>query len=94
MNERKWLRATLLILSVPIVMIIGCDDRFRYPCQDPANWDKDECKRPICEVTRTCPEQIFKGTPDPVTGKLTTPGMPPVQACSAQVVQGVECAKQ
>lgn len=40
--------------------LVGCTDRFRYPCQDPDNWENAECKKPICEVTRTCPEMILK----------------------------------
>jgi hypothetical protein len=42
------------------VILSGCSQQFRYPCQDPANWDKAECKRPICEVNRDCPDHIFK----------------------------------
>jgi len=38
----------------------GCDDRFRYPCQDPKNWEKDECKPPICTATVTCPDDLTK----------------------------------
>jgi hypothetical protein len=44
-----------------VVLLAGCGQQFRYPCQDPANWDKDECKRPICEVNRDCPDHIFEG---------------------------------
>ena len=38
----------------------GCEQAFRYPCQDPANWGNLECQRPICEVNRDCPDLIFK----------------------------------
>ena len=31
---------------------------YRYPCQDPANWEKDECKPPICTVNGACPEDL------------------------------------
>lgn len=34
------------------------DGSYRYPCQDPANWDKDECKPPICTVNGACPEDL------------------------------------
>jgi hypothetical protein len=34
-----------------LVALTGCADRFRYPCQDPANTNKTECQ---CEQgTRT-----------------------------------------
>lgn len=39
---------------------VGCSDRFRYPCQDPSNWDKTDCKRPVCAVTSTCPDQLTR----------------------------------
>jgi hypothetical protein len=44
-----------------IVLLAGCSQQFRYPCQDPENWDKPECKLPICEVNRDCPQHIFEG---------------------------------
>ena len=46
------------ILSVLLVALTGCEDRFRYPCQDPQNWEKAECKPPICSATATCPDQL------------------------------------
>ena len=42
-----------------ILSLGGCEDRFRYPCHDPHNWDKPECQSPQCDVTQTCPEHIF-----------------------------------
>lgn len=48
----------VLIFSL---LLAGCEARYRYPCQNPENWDKDFCKKPICEVSRDCPEHIFKG---------------------------------
>lgn len=40
----------------------GCeyDGNFRYPCQDPVNWQKDECKPPICTANGACPEDLVK----------------------------------
>jgi hypothetical protein len=54
----KWLG---LLILLPLMLAIFGGDRFRYPCQDPDNWDKKECTKPTCEVTRTCPEHILKG---------------------------------
>ena len=31
---------------------------FRYPCQDPANWENAECNPPICETTGTCSRDL------------------------------------
>ena len=45
-------------LSILLVLLTGCEDRFRYPCQNPVNWENTECKPPICTATGTCPEQL------------------------------------
>lgn len=47
-------------LSILLVLLTGCDDKFRYPCQDPRNWDNLDCKPPVCVATGTCPEQLVK----------------------------------
>lgn len=41
-----------------ITLLAGCQDRYRYPCQDPAMWDKPVCKKPICSSSYTCPDQL------------------------------------
>ena len=48
------------ILSVLLVALTGCDDRYRYKCQDPLNWQNTECKPPICTAAGTCPEMLIK----------------------------------
>jgi hypothetical protein len=37
----------------------GWDGNFRYPCQDPANWEKAECVPPICEASETCTKDLI-----------------------------------
>jgi hypothetical protein len=68
MNDRKlfWLLGVLIILPIGLAAFGG--DQFRYPCQDPTNWDKPICQKPQCDVTRTCPEHVFKGGRDPRLG--------------------------
>ena len=68
MNDKKLFKWVILLLLMPIGLAYFGGDRFRYPCQDPANWDKEMCKKPLCDVTRTCPEHIFKGGRDPRLG--------------------------
>ena len=46
-------------LSILLVLLTGCEDRFRYPCQDPQNWEAPDCKPPVCTVTGTCPDQLI-----------------------------------
>ena len=83
---------------IPVLVVLGglsfCSkshDQFRYPCQNPANWDKDFCKMPICDVTRTCPEHIFKGQRDPRLGPL--PDTSKIVADTPKQSKGVECGK-
>lgn len=40
------------------MMLVGCEERYRYPCQDPHNWDKEYCKKPFCSGNGTCPEDL------------------------------------
>lgn len=68
MHDHKLVKWLFLLLLGPVALAVFSGDRFRYPCQDPANWDKDICKLPLCDVTRTCPEHIFKGQRDPRLG--------------------------
>lgn len=51
----------LLVLSASL-LLVGCQERYRYPCQDPANWGSEQCTKPLCEVSQTCPSDIFKDT--------------------------------
>ena len=60
MNDRYLFRLTLAVLCLPVVIAAGCQERYRYPCQDPANWETAQCQKPLCEVHRQCPDLIFK----------------------------------
>lgn len=68
MNDKKLLKWLALLVVLPIALAVFGGDRFRYPCQDPENWDKEICQKPQCDVTRTCPEHVFKGGRDPRLG--------------------------
>jgi hypothetical protein len=99
-NDVKLVRWLFLLLLLPLCLAYFSGDRFRYPCQDPKNWDKDFCKMPICDVTRTCPEHIFKGQRDPRLGPPKDgPTQTPTQnfaapnTCAAQPTQGANCGK-
>lgn len=83
-NDRKLFLALLILLALPLTLAIFGGDRFRYPCHDPRNWDKEMCQKPLCDVTRTCPEHIFKGQRDPRLG-------PPETRTDGQICQA--CAQ-
>jgi hypothetical protein len=46
----------ILLLSLPF--IVGCQERYRYPCQDPENWSLKQCQKPYCSANGTCPEDL------------------------------------
>ena len=98
MDDKKLVKWLGLLLLLPLTLAIFSGDRYRYPCQDPANWDKDICKMPLCDVNRTCPEHIFKGQRDPRLGppkdepnKTSTTPNPVVGI--GPVSQGANCGK-
>jgi len=53
------IRMALAVLALPVVIISACQDRYRYPCQDPEMWNTEQCQKPACEISRSCPEHIF-----------------------------------
>lgn len=46
------------LLLISLLMLCGCDDRYRYFCQDPANFNKKRCQRPDCLFTQDCPDYL------------------------------------
>lgn len=44
------------------LLFAGCQERFRYPCQDPKNWRSDACQRPDCAINGVCPDQLNRPT--------------------------------
>ncbi len=64
----------LRIFSVALLglLLSGCgyDGHYRYPCQDPVNWEKAECKPPLCTAAGACPEDLLD--PSVVDGETVT----------------------
>jgi hypothetical protein len=58
---------------------------------------KDICKKPLCDVNRTCPEHIFKGQRDPRLGppdeSNKTTNTPSPSVGFGSVSQGANCGK-
>lgn len=98
MNDLRLGKFLLVLLLLPVGLAMCSGDRFRYPCQDPKNWDKDICKLPQCDVTRTCPEHIFKGQRDPRIGPQSNEQSSPTHfsttpTCFPAPTQGANCGK-
>jgi hypothetical protein len=60
MNDTNLFKIALAILALPVIIVAGCEDRYRYDCQNPENWNTERCQKPKCEIHRDCPEYIFK----------------------------------
>lgn len=45
-------------LAFVLLFLAGCDDQYRYPCQNPDNFHKPQCQKPKCLFTQQCPEYL------------------------------------
>ena len=57
---------------VLLLLLAGCEDRYRYACQNPDNFNSAECQKPRCLFTQTCPEYLVA----PVLEKKIEPPAP------------------
>jgi hypothetical protein len=46
----------LALLS--LVLLAGCEEQYRYYCQNPDNFHAVRCQKPRCQFTQTCPEYL------------------------------------
>jgi hypothetical protein len=46
------------LLAITLIMLAGCEDRYRYKCQNPDNFHILECQKPKCLFTQQCPEYL------------------------------------
>jgi hypothetical protein len=51
-------KLALMLIMPSMLVLAGCSERYRYPCQDPANWESQECQKPFCSANGTCPEDL------------------------------------
>ena len=55
----------ILALIIGVIALFTANDSYRYPCQDPANWELAECQPPLCTASSSCPANLITldGTP-------------------------------
>jgi hypothetical protein len=54
-----------LLCGILVLGLSGCgvfESRYRYECQDPANWKEAKCLPPACEASGTCTKDLVKET--------------------------------
>ena len=67
----------MALLALPVLM--GCQENYRYPCQDPDNWDKKQCQKPYCSANGTCPEDLTHYEKEKVNSAAPQPVPAPAQ---------------
>jgi hypothetical protein len=55
----------LIVFTFAALAVSACgyDGGYRYPCQDPNNWESKECNPPICKVNGACTEDLLGFNP-------------------------------
>jgi hypothetical protein len=48
----------LVLILLMVISVVGCEDRYRYYCQDPQNFSAKRCQRPDCLFTQDCPDYL------------------------------------
>jgi hypothetical protein len=74
-------RVALSLLFVS-ALLVGCEGGYRYPCQDPANKDNEECNRPACEADGYCYDTL-NGLP-PKQVEETPAAETPAEDCNCE----------
>jgi len=49
-----------LLCGILVISLSACSSRYRYSCQDPANWKEAACNPPICEANGICTKDLVK----------------------------------
>jgi hypothetical protein len=68
----------LIVFTLAALTLSACgyDGEYRYPCQDPENWENKECQPPICKVDGACTSDLLGF--DPTEETTTTIVQEPV----------------
>lgn len=48
----------ILVFFLIIFLLFGCEDRYRYKCQNPDHFQAIECQRPKCLFTQQCSDYL------------------------------------
>lgn len=67
-------------LIIAALLLVGCEEKYRYPCQNPDNFAKAECQKPKCLFTQMCPEYLVA----PILEKQVNAAEPPASTASAK----------
>jgi hypothetical protein len=68
------------VLITVLALLAGCEDHYRYPCQNPDNFSKPDCQKPKCLFTQMCPEYMVA----PILEKQINAAEQPASAASSK----------
>ena len=51
--------AVVFLSAFAVSNLGGCQARYRYPCQDPVNWNKVECNNDACRAEGDCTNHVL-----------------------------------
>lgn len=63
------------------LLLASCSDMYRYPCQNPDNWEHKVCKKPYCSANGTCPEDLTPYEKDQNVSGNKQPIQAPAKDC-------------
>ena len=81
------------LIILPLIFLAGCEFRYRYECQDPANWGKESCNNDLCKAEGSCTADVLGFKPGSSAQPMSA-DMPPENIDSAQPEisnQATEC---
>jgi hypothetical protein len=59
-DSGDFVKKVFAILTLALISAsCGYDGHYRYECQDPENWDAEECNPPTCKVDGACSKDLI-----------------------------------
>ena len=46
------------VISLVFLLLVACEDRYRYHCQNPKHFQEKRCQRPDCLFSQDCPDYL------------------------------------
>lgn len=56
---RLYMFLPVVALVLGIIYVFAAPDKYRYECQDPANWEQAYCQPPLCEAVAACTKDLL-----------------------------------
>lgn len=55
---RIYMFLPVVALVLGIILVFTAEEKYRYECQDPANWEQAYCHPPLCEAVAACTKDL------------------------------------